>query len=122
MYRIQTEGYNEKQKTVIARDYLIPTIRQQIKFSNEDVVMDDKIISYIIQNYTGEEKGVRNMKRCMEIIFTKLNLYRLMKPGTNMFEEDMKLKVEFPLTITEEVVKGLIKKNETPSIPYGLYI
>jgi len=122
MYRITTEGYNEKQKTVIARDYLIPTIRQQIKFSNEDVVMDDKIISYIIQNYTGEEKGVRNMKRCMEIIFTKLNLYRLMKPGTNMFEEDMKLKVEFPLTITEEVVKGLIKKNETPSIPYGLYV
>ena len=122
MYRIQTEGYAEKQKTVIARDYLIPSIRQQIKFSEEDVTIDDSIITYIVKNYTGEEKGVRNMKRCMEIIFTKLNLYRLMKPGTNMFEKDMKLEITFPLKITEEVVKGLIKKDETPSIPYGLYV
>ena len=122
MYRIQTEGYAEKQKMVIARDYLIPAIRQQIKFSDEDVTIDDSIISYIVKNYTGEEKGVRNMKRCMEIIFTKLNLYRLMKPGTNMFEKDMKLDITFPLKITEEVVKGLIKKDETPSIPYGLYV
>ena len=122
MYRIQTEGYAEKQKTVIARDYLIPAIRQQIKFSDEDVTIDDSIISYIVKNYTGEEKGVRNMKRCMEIIFTKLNLYRLMKPGTNMFEKDMKLDITFPLKITEEVVKGLIKKDDGPSIPYGLYV
>ena len=121
MYRIQTEGYSEKQKTVIARDYLIPKIREQIKFTEEEIVVDDEIISYIIQSYTGEEKGVRNMKRCLEIIFTKLNLYRLMKPGTNMFEEDMKLKVEFPVKITQDIVRHLLKREDSTSL-YGLYI
>ena len=122
MYRIQTDGYNEKQKTVIARDYLIPKIREQIRFTPEEVILEDDVISHIIQNYTGEEKGVRNMKRCMEIIFTKLNLYRLMKPGTNMFEEDMKLKVEFPLKITQDIVKGLVERNKESTSLYGLYV
>ena len=58
----------------------------------------------------------------MEIIFTKLNLYRLMKPGTNMFEEDMKLKVEFPLKITQEIVKGLVERNKDSTSLYGLYV
>ena len=122
MYRIQTDGYNEKQKTVIARDYLIPKIREQIRFTPEEVILEDDVINHIIQNYTGDEKGVRNMKRCMEIIFTKLNLYRLMKPGTNMFEEDMKLKVEFPLKITQEIVKGLVERNKDSTSLYGLYV
>ena len=51
------------------------------------------------------------MKRCLEIIHTKLNLYRLMKPDTNLFESDMSIKVSFPLTVTPEIVDKLIKKN-----------
>jgi ATP-dependent Lon protease len=122
MYRIQTDGYSEKQKIVIARDYLIPKIREQIRFTPEEVVLEDEIIGHVIQNYTADEKGVRNMKRCLEIIFTKLNLYRLMKPGTNMFEEDMKLKVEFPIKVTQETVRGLIERNKDSTSLYGLYV
>ena len=61
-------------------------IREQIKFTQEDIVLSDDVIGYIVENYTHKEKGVRNLKRCLEIIYTKLNLYRLMKPGTNLFE------------------------------------
>ena len=121
MYRIQTDGYNEKQKVVIARDYLIPKIREQIKFNQEDVIIKDETISQIISMYTGEEKGVRNMKRCLEIIFTKLNLFRLMKPDTNMFEEDMKLNITFPCTVDSDIIRNLVKRGES-TIPMGLYI
>ena len=48
-----------------------------------------------MSTFCGDEKGVRNLKRCLEIIYTKLNLYRLMKEGTNLFQEDMNLKVTF---------------------------
>ena len=58
-----------------------------------------------------KEDGVRNMKRCLEIIYTKLNLYRLMKPGSNLFEGEMSLKVEFPFKITKDIVDKLIKKE-----------
>ena len=77
MYRITTEGYDGKQKGVIAKDYLLPKIREQIKFEEKDILIDDEVINYIVENYTQKEKGVRNLKRCLEIIYTKLNLYRL---------------------------------------------
>ena len=55
--------------------------------------------------YTGDEKGVRNMKRCLEIIFTKLNLFRLMKPDSKLFDKEQDIEVEFPMTITKEIVR-----------------
>jgi hypothetical protein len=32
-----------------------------------------------------------------------------MKPGSNLFEEDMSLAVEFPFTVTKDIVYKLIK-------------
>ena len=111
MYRIQTEGYDGKQKGVIAKDYLLPKIREQIKFEEKDIILNDEVINYIVENYTQKEKGVRNLKRCLEIIYTKLNLYRLMKPGTNLFEKEMSLDVQFPYTVTTDVIGKLLKKE-----------
>jgi ATP-dependent Lon protease len=111
MYRIQTKGYNLKQKTIIGNDYLLPKIRTQIKFKEEDIKITDDALQYIIENQCNKEDGVRNLKRCLEIIFTKLNLYRLMRPDTNLFEEEMTLKVEFPFKVTKDIVDKLIKKD-----------
>ena len=123
MYRIQTKGYNQKQKTVIGNNYLLPKIREQVKFEDKDIIIPDDTIHYIIENHCNKEDGVRNLKRCLEIIYTKLNLYRLMKPGSNLFEEDMSLVVEFPFTVTKDIVDKLIKRNtENISALYSLYI
>jgi len=112
MYRICTKGYDNKQKTVISNQYLLPKIREQVKFEAEDIIIPDDVINYIIENYCNKEDGVRNMKRCLEIIYTKLNLYRLMKPGSNLFEKEMALKVEFPFKVTKDVVDKLIKNDK----------
>ena len=123
MYRIQTKGYNQKQKTVIGNDYLLPKIREQVKFEQKDIIIPDDTLHYIIDNYCNKEDGVRNLKRCLEIIYTKLNLYRLMKPGSNLFEEDMSLKVEFPFTVSKEIVDKLIKKDSNNvSAMYSMYV
>ena len=123
MYRIQTKGYNQKQKLSISTNYLLPKIREQVKFENSEVIIPDQTLQYIIENNCLKEDGVRNLKRCLEIIYTKLNLYRLMRPGSNLFEEEMSLKVEFPFTVTKDIVDKLIKKTDTlnPSL-YSLYI
>jgi len=123
MYRIQTKGYNLKQKTIISCNYLLPKIWEQVKFEKNEIIIPDDSIHYIIDNYCDKEDGVRNLKRCLEIIYTKLNLYRLMKPGSNMFEEDMSLKVEFPFNVTKEIVDKLIKKDKgNISTLYSMYI
>jgi ATP-dependent Lon protease len=120
MYRIQTKGYDTKEKITIARDYLLPKIREQVSFSAEDIIIPDDTLQYIIStpHLTKNESGVRNLKRCLEIIYTKLNLYRLVKPGNAMFEKDLGVKVQFPITITRKEIDVFIKNNETlnPSI------
>ena len=103
-------------------NYLLPKIREQVKFSIEDIIIPEQTLSYIVDNHCNKEDGVRNLKRCLEIIYTKLNLYRLMKPGTNLFEEDMSLKVQFPFTVTKDVVDKLIKRNtDSLSLMHSLY-
>ena len=121
MYRIQTKGYDVKQKTIIAKNYLIPKIKEQVKFKEEDIVISDVVIKHIIEKYTDSEQGVRNLKRCLEIIHTKLNLYRLMKPETNLFEKDMKLKIVFPVSVTTEIVDIMIKITEPTGNWHNMY-
>ena len=116
MYKIETKGYGNKEKVVITKDYLLPAIQQQINFDKKDIIIEDEIIHFIIDTYTHGEKGVRNLKRCLETIYTKLNIYRLtgdMK--AELFKENMLKNVEFPFKVTREVVETLmIKPEELP--------
>jgi len=117
MYRIQTKGYDAKEKIIIARDHLLPKIREQVSFAEEDVILPDETLEYII-NHTGltkEEDGVRNLKRCLEIIYTKLNLFRLVKPDANMFSKDIDIEVQFPMTVLKKHVDILIKGEQPMS-------
>jgi len=113
MYKIKTTGYKVKDKIVIAKQYLIPKIRYEVNFKEGDIIIPDETLNYIIDNYTEKEDGVRNLKRCIEIVYKKLNLYRLVKPGTTLFEKDNTLVVQFPFTVTNEIVNNLIKKDDS---------
>ena len=115
MYRIKTDGYDKKDKCVISHKYLIPKIEKNINFEKEQIIIPDETINYICENLTEGEKGVRNLKRCLEIIYSKLNLYRLMKEGSTLFNKEETLKVEFPFTVTRNVVDKLIKKSKDGS-------
>ena len=116
MYRIQTKGYDSKEKVTIARRHLLPKIREQVNFTESDVTIPDDTLQYLISNeqFSKGEQGVRNLKRCLEIVHTKLNLFRLVKEDTNMFEKDMKIgKVTFPFTVEKKHIDILVKSDET---------
>jgi len=115
MYRIQTKGYDLKEKQIIARNYMLPKIREQVGFKEDEVVITDEVLTHIISNQAKGEAGVRNLKRCLEIIHTKLNLYRLVKSGTALFEKEMGLQIAFPYTLTRKDVDILVKNEETIS-------
>ena len=125
MYRIHTKGYDLKDKLSICNNYLLPNIRKQILFESEDIIIEDDVVQYIVDNYTDKEFGVRNLKRCLEIIHTKLNLYRLMKPGSSLFDNTTTIEVSFPkFKLTREIVDKLIKKTDDTmrNILNALYI
>ena len=122
MYTIRTEGYTSAQKGIISKNYLSPSLRHNMRFGDSDVIITDESIQYIIQNYTMEEKGVRNLKRCVETIYSKLNLFRLMTPGTNLFENEISLKVEFPFKVTPDTVSKLLKSPERSVSSSHMYL
>jgi|TARA_Y100000389_G_scaffold200630_1_gene241496 ATP-dependent Lon protease len=123
MYKIETKGYKVKEKLVICKDYLLPKIYEQAKFKKEDITFTDDILEYIIKDFTENESGVRNLKRCLEIIYTKLNLYRLMKPEENLFETSLKIdkKVVFPFELKQEIVDKLLNRTDKNDVPFGMY-
>jgi len=117
MYRIQTKGYDAKEKIAIARNYLLPRIREQVCFKEEEIVIPDETLKYIIgaEHLTKNESGVRNLKRCLEIIYTKLNLFRLVKPDSSVInagDEFKGIEIKWPFTVTRKEVDVFIKNRE----------
>ncbi len=127
MYSIKTKGYDTKEKIIIANDYLLPKIREQVNFKKDEVIIPDATLEYIITNdgLTKSEDGVRNLKRCLEVIHTKLNLFRLVSDTSeNLFTKNIDLKVKFPFTVTKKDVDALIKTEEklSQSILNAMYV
>jgi hypothetical protein len=115
MYRIQTKGYDTKEKIIIAKKYILPKIREQVNFDESQVIIPDDTISYLVMDtkFTQNEEGVRNLKRCLEIIHTKLNLFRLVDQSADKFlTAQINLNVTFPYTVTRSCVDILIKNDE----------
>ena len=108
LYVIETGGYSDKEKIEITRKFLIPTIEKKLDQYNS-ITFTDAILEYIIQKKTEEEKGVRSLKRNLEIIFNKINLYSIL--GVNNTKELNN--ITLPLNLTNSIVDVLIhNKNE----------
>jgi ATP-dependent Lon protease len=113
MYNIETRGYDFKDKIVICNKYLIPKLENELDMVSGSIQFSDDIIQYIVEKYTNEEKGVRNLKRCLEVIYSKLNLYKFMKPGTDLFGDTIIENIEFPYTMNKEMVDKIISKPQS---------
>lgn len=122
MYRVETKGYDIKEKIVIANQYLLPKIREQVWFDEGDILINDDAMKYIITERTEKEQGIRNLKRCLEIIFTKANLYRLMKPDNDLFEKDSLINFSLPLTVTRDIIDKLIIVQKNTSNWSSMYL
>jgi len=114
MYRIEVKGYSCNEKIVIAQKYLLPKIREQVNFKEGDIIVPDDTLRYLITTpyYTQNEVGVRNLKRCLEMLYTSLNLYRLVSPDSKLFKDNV-LKVSFPFTVNQTCIGALIKTDNT---------
>jgi ATP-dependent Lon protease len=75
MYNIRVQGFNTKEKLVIAEQYLVNSALRDVGL-HEKVSISKEIIQHIIENFTGDEKGVRELKRCIQTVMSKLNLLR----------------------------------------------
>jgi ATP-dependent Lon protease len=73
MYTIEVKGYQDAEKRVIARDFLIPELKRE--YHLEELEWKDTYTDLILK-YVKEE-GVRQFKRQLEKVFSRINLLRL---------------------------------------------
>jgi ATP-dependent Lon protease len=105
MYTIDIPGYSTSDKICISKTHLIPEIEKDIGLSSGLFTIKDVTLKYLIDK-TSKEDGVRNLKRNLETIYSKLNLFRILKE-TTIFNDI--IEVSTPFEINELVINSLIK-------------
>ena len=78
LYKIKTEGFDCTKKLNISKDYLIPKILNDFSLNTSEITFTDEVLKLIIEKYAEKEEGVRNLKRCIETIVSKVNVLRFL--------------------------------------------
>jgi len=106
---IHLEGYGSKEKLEIAEKFLLPGALKQVDLA-ERVGIPKDIVSHVLETYAKEEKGVRELKRCMEQIAQKLNMLRLFNsPDLPFYIKDFSL----PFILKKEHVDKFLKERKS---------
>lgn len=96
-------------KMNIAKDKMIPDIIESFNFKKDKYInLDDTVLSYIINNKVPKEEGVRQLRKSLEKIFSKLNYYIL----TGEYQEKtdyFKVTIEYEDNVCKNVIN--IKRN-----------
>jgi len=108
MMVVRLSGYSKKEKQAIAEQYLIPGALKEVNLT-EKVGIHPDVIPHIIQEYTGEETGVRELKRCVETIVQKINMLRIFNSKDLPFHiKDFSL----PFVVKKEHIDLFLKKKD----------
>jgi ATP-dependent Lon protease len=92
MTTIEIPGYDHKEKIIIARDYLVPELEKEYKLHFE---WSDALLERVLDK-TEPEEGVRNLKRSLDTLYSRLNLRRILHPS-----------LTFPETVSLEEIEAL---------------
>ena len=111
---IHLDGYGAKEKLEIAEKFLLPGALKQVNLA-ERVGVPKDIVSHVLETYAKEEKGVRELKRCMEQIAQKLNMLRLFNsPDLPFYIKDFAL----PFILKKEHVDKFLKERRPEDVSH----
>ena len=94
MIVINVKGYNNQEKVVLAKDYLIPEILSQYNLKKGDIIFSDEVLAHIIENIEGEE-GVRNLKRAINNLISWINMMRYVSIDDVMINIPFDIDIKF---------------------------
>lgn len=110
---IEVSGYTENEKLHIAKDFLLPKLKEKMGLKNDELYLDDDAILEVIDSYTAED-GVRNLERQLAKIIRKFVLKELTdntsqegKTDNNLItKEDIKAYLGTPLIDRNNEIKA----------------
>ncbi|MDE5652739.1 MAG: endopeptidase La, partial [Muribaculaceae bacterium] len=95
---ISIPGYIAEEKIEIAKQHLLPKQLEANGMADTDITFTDDALSYLIEYYT-RESGVRKLEKTIGKVLRKLAIRRVRR-------------LDFPTTVTREVVSELLGKEE----------
>ncbi len=125
MYVINTKGFNVKEKIEISKNYLLPELMKTFMFHENEIKFNENNIEYIINNYTGKEEGVRNLKRSIETIISKINIYNLSYDEESKKAIDLTYQIKdfkLPLEMNNDIIDSLLKTKKSDGPPSFMYM
>jgi ATP-dependent Lon protease len=113
LIRINLKGFKTEEKILIAQNYLLKELFDNIGLDSKEVIFPDEIVKKIIEEYT-EEEGVRSLRRCLETILLKLNMakYTNYTKGKPLAIGNELQNIKFPVVVDEKLLGLLLKKKE----------
>ena len=103
---IHLSGFTRNEKLQVAKEYLLDSIYANYNMTN--ISFKDDAIYYLIDTYSKEE-GVRELKRKLEDVISKINLLTMVDSASCNLP---RISIKFPLKITINLIKKILK-NQT---------
>lgn len=127
LHIIRTNGFTTNDKIKIVKNYLLDDILKESCFPRENIIMTDDVIKYIIDKYTSGEAGVRELKRNIDQIITKLNLIYTLYSDENIktrLNGFLKLKNEYkcPCHLSNTMVDELLTPKNNSISKLMMYV
>jgi endopeptidase La len=126
LHEIEVKSYSTMDKLTITNKFLINEICNNIGLNKNDYVVDDEAIEYLVENYT-HESGVRDLKRKIESLFSKLNIDKYYEKSEFSKHRDENNKIKITVDLINEYLKKpkmnikMTHPNNEIGIVSGLY-
>jgi ATP-dependent Lon protease len=130
LFKIKVENYNLKEKLEITKEHIIKNVLQEFNFTENDISFTDDCINYIV-NSSNNDEGMRDIKRKIEIITSRINTLLLTSKDDEVINLKYKTLYDYychlPITVQKEHVDTFLEESISSSStsnppPFGMYI
>jgi ATP-dependent Lon protease len=106
---INLPGYTISDKVNISEIYLVPKFKRELRFEDNEVIICNKELEYLISTKTAVQPGMRDVERKLKELFDRL---ALLKHSKNIQYSFNIKNIKFPIKITEEIIDKILGIKE----------
>ena len=105
IYEINVENYNNTDKLILCKKYIIPNILLNFSFKDTDLIFTEASIKYLIDNFCNEDSGIRKLKKICENIISKIHIIYITNNSSLI---DINNTIIFPLKLNKTNIKQFL--------------
>ena len=117
LYKIEVPGYSKKEKMEIVTKYSLKKIIKNSGLEENSVILSEKIANYFVEKISPHKSGMRELEQSLLVLVNKISFLVNNKDNIDDFPFNisfkMKEKLEFPVTVTEDIIDTIFKVRDT---------